>query len=71
MQWNTYQDLPNSELLRGFGHVDWLPLPGGGHGNPGDVAEVRADLLVKAQAGGASADVEARIDWWLEEGGDE
>ncbi|KJA29063.1 hypothetical protein HYPSUDRAFT_177169 [Hypholoma sublateritium FD-334 SS-4] len=67
--WNTYQDLPNSELLRGFGHVDWLPLPGGGHGNPGDVAEMRADVLVKA--GAAPADVEARIDWWLEEGGDD
>ena len=68
-QWNTYQDLPNSELLRGFGHVDWVPLPGGGFGNPGDVAEVRADVLVKA--GAAPPDVEKRIDWWLEEGGDE
>jgi hypothetical protein len=68
-QWNTYGDLPNSELLRGFGHVDYLPLPTGGHGNPGDVAELRADLLV--QCLGASDDMEERIDWWLEEGGEE
>lgn len=46
-----------------------MPLPGGGFGNPGDVAEVRADVLVKA--GAAPPDVEKRIDWWLEEGGDE
>ncbi|KIK69268.1 hypothetical protein GYMLUDRAFT_214349 [Collybiopsis luxurians FD-317 M1] len=91
--WNTYGDLPNSELLRRYGHVDILPLPGGGggklKGNPGDVVEIRADLVVSVFAqlgsGSESMDVEVhtspdtnpssasaeRIDWWLEEGGDD
>ncbi|KAF8967820.1 hypothetical protein BDZ97DRAFT_1801404, partial [Flammula alnicola] len=55
MYWNTYGDLPNAELLRAYGHIDYLPLPNGGFGNPGDVAELRADLLVQC----------LRIDWWL------
>ncbi|KAJ7071925.1 SET domain-containing protein [Mycena amicta] len=57
---NTYGDLPNAELLRRYGHVDLLALPeDSSHGNPGDVVEIRADIVV------------ARIDWWLEQGGDE
>jgi SET domain-containing protein 6 len=68
-------------LLRGFGFVDYLPLPA--HlfgddklGNPGDVAEIRADVVLE-QARKARKhvvqdfDLHERIDWWLEEGGDE
>ncbi|KAF4620915.1 hypothetical protein D9613_000307 [Agrocybe pediades] len=81
--WNTYGDLPNAELLRGFGHVDYLPLPfaPGEYGNPGDVVEIRADIVVQcvldALNGEATSkklitsDFEERIDWWLEEGGDD
>ena len=78
IQWNTYGDLPNAELLRSYGHVDWLPLPApfeAEFGNPGDVAELRADLLVQAVAAQDATktmeQLEERIDWWLEEGGDE
>lgn len=74
-QWNTYGDPPNSELLRKYGHVDLLPLPGGGEGNPADIVEIRADLVVSViteQTAHLSADsTKKRIDWWLEEGGDE
>jgi hypothetical protein len=45
LQWNTYGDLPNPDLLRRYGHVDLLPLR---EGNLGDVVEVRADLVVAA-----------------------
>lgn len=75
MQWNTYGDLANSDLLRRYGHVDLLSLPGGGEGNPADVVEIRADLVVSVLVS-SSASVtldgsKERIDWWLEEGGDE
>ncbi|KZO95503.1 SET domain-containing protein [Calocera viscosa TUFC12733] len=65
--WNTYGDPPNSDLLRRYGHVDALPLPDG-VGSPSDVVEINADTVVEA------AKVEAyqeRVDWWLEEGGDD
>ncbi|KAJ7121334.1 SET domain-containing protein [Mycena crocata] len=68
--WNTYLDLPNAELLRRYGHVDLLPLPTGELGNPGDVVEIPADLAVAALAPDA-ATTKARIDWWLEQGGDD
>ncbi|KII92655.1 hypothetical protein PLICRDRAFT_103395 [Plicaturopsis crispa FD-325 SS-3] len=73
--WNTYGDLPNSDLLRRYGHVDLVPLANGGTGNPADVVEVRADLIVSMVAEKTS-DVspessKARIDWWLDEGGDD
>ncbi|KAG7098312.1 hypothetical protein E1B28_000273 [Marasmius oreades] len=67
--WNTYGDLPNAELIRRYGHIDLLPLPQGDLGNPGDVAEIRADLIVAAAV--PAEDAEARIDWYLEEGGDD
>jgi len=74
-KFNTYGDLPNSELLRRHGHVDLLPLPQGmGEGNPGDVVEIRADLVVNAISCAHSTGddwYKERIDWWLEEGGDE
>ncbi|KAJ3902224.1 hypothetical protein F5879DRAFT_258120 [Lentinula edodes] len=70
--WNTYDDLPNSELLRRYGHVDILPLPGSGKGNPADVVEIRADLVLAtfSQQSESTSSTE-RIDWWLEEGGDD
>ncbi|KAJ6508083.1 SET domain-containing protein [Mycena vulgaris] len=71
--WNTYGDLPNAELLRRYGHVDLLPLPPpappGARGNPGDVVELPADLAVPADADAAAT--KARIEWWLEQGGDD
>lgn len=75
MQWNTYGDLPNAELLRRYGHVDLLPLLSGGSGNPGDVAEIKADLVVSVMSSIPEAakgeEAKERIDWWLEEGGEE
>ncbi|KAG0701264.1 hypothetical protein DFH29DRAFT_927594 [Suillus ampliporus] len=56
---NTYGDPPNSDLLRRYGHVDLGAL-----GNPHDVVEIRADLIVKLT-------YQRRIDWWLDEGGDD
>jgi len=75
-QWNTYGELPNSELLRRYGHVDVFELPGGGEGNPGDVVEIPANVFVSPVVGvppnGVSAEaLQGRIDWWLEESGDE
>ena len=74
-QWNTYGDPPNSDLLRRYGHVDQVPLAGGGLGNPADIVEIRADLVMEVivqnypqWAGPRSTE---RVDWWLEEGGDE
>ncbi|KAJ7162078.1 SET domain-containing protein [Mycena filopes] len=68
--WNTYGDLPNAELLRRYGHVDVLPLPNGDLGNPGDVVEISADLAVAAVQTD-EATTKERIDWWLEQGGDD
>ncbi len=74
-QWNTYGNPPNSDLLRRYGHVDQVPLADGGLGNPADVVEIRADLVMGVivqnypeLAGPRSVE---RVDWWLEEGGDE
>jgi N-lysine methyltransferase SETD6 len=76
LQWNTYGELPNSELLRRYGHVDVFDLPGGGQGNPGDVVEVPANVFVSPALDvgpkGVSAEtLRERIDLWLEESGDE
>lgn len=51
-------------------------LPGGVWGNPGDVVEVPANVFVSFVIGvspkGVSAEtLQERIDWWLEESGDE
>lgn len=74
-QWNTYGDPPNSDLLRRYGHVDQVPLANGGLGNPADIVEIRADHLMEIvphkfpqPTGPWSSE---RINWWLEEGGDE
>jgi SET domain-containing protein 6 len=47
-----------------------LPLPNGDLGNPGDVVEITADLAV-AVLQTDDAITKERIDWWLEQGGDE
>ena len=72
-QWNTYGDPPNSDLLRRYGHVDLVPLrpPLSGMGNPGDVVEVRADLVVSIASKKVKYDLQERVDWWLEEADDE
>ncbi|KAL1945928.1 hypothetical protein VTO73DRAFT_1930 [Trametes versicolor] len=71
--WNTYGDPPNSDLLRRYGHVDLVPLsaPLSGLGNPGDVVEVRADLIVSVAAKKVKHDLKERVDWWLEEADDD
>ena len=72
-QWNTYGDPPNSDLLRRYGHVDVVPLrpPLTGMGNPEDVVEVRADLVVSAASKTVKYELQERVDWWLEEADDE
>ncbi|KAF9653963.1 SET domain-containing protein [Thelephora ganbajun] len=74
--WNTYGELPNSELLRRYGHVDVFDLPGGGQGNPEDVVEVPANVFVSpiidiSPKGMSVETLQERIDWWLEESGDD
>lgn len=66
--WNTYGDPPNSYLLRRYGHVDVVPLrpPLKGEGNPADVVEIRADLVVAAASHRSKGDMQERVDWWLE-----
>ncbi|KZW00228.1 SET domain-containing protein, partial [Exidia glandulosa HHB12029] len=68
--WNTYGDCANEDLLRRYGFVDLVPLEDGTLGNPADIAEVKADLVVKIAAVDAS-EVQERIDWWLDLGGDD
>jgi SET domain-containing protein 6 len=72
-QWNTYGDPPNSDLLRRYGHVDQVPLADGGLGNPADIVEIRADLVMEVvgQYDGPGPRSAERLEWWLEEGGDE
>lgn len=75
-QWNTYGDPPNSDLLRRYGHVDVVPLqpPLAGEGNPADVVEIRADLVVSVTRKvrkTATDDFQDRVDFWLEEADDE
>ena len=40
-------------------------------GNPGDVVEVRADLVVSAASKKVKYSLQERVDWWLEEADDE
>jgi len=71
--WNTYGDLPNSDLLRRYGHVDLVPVPQplGGTGNPADVVEIRGDLAVAAVTDGQPTPTGGRVDWWLENADDD
>lgn len=72
---NTYGDLPNSDLLRRYGYVDLVPCPHlkGGLGNPHDIVEIRADLVVNVVRDDVpnSETYGQRINWWLDEGGDD
>ncbi|KAF8581597.1 SET domain-containing protein [Ramaria rubella] len=72
--WNTYGNPPNSELLRRYGHIDLIPMANGAQGNPADVVDIRADVIVEIlsmQDENAQGRLLERIDWWLEEGGDD
>ncbi|TRM70198.1 hypothetical protein BD626DRAFT_476605 [Schizophyllum amplum] len=79
--WNTYGDPPNGDLLRRYGHVDVVDASAddtnaAGSPNPADIVELRADVVVRSaieRAGGSTAEAAAkeRIDWWLDEGGDD
>ena len=40
-------------------------------GNPEDVVEVRADLVVSAASKTVKYELQERVDWWLEEADDE
>lgn len=73
MQWNTYGDPPNSDLLRRYGFVDVteLNLPLSGAGNPADIVEIPANFVVEAAAKHTTARSQDRVDWWLEEAEDE
>ncbi|KAI0081972.1 SET domain-containing protein [Panus rudis PR-1116 ss-1] len=66
--WNTYGDPPNSDLLRRYGHVDVVPLhpPLSGEGNPADIVEIRADVVVAAASKSSNNDAQERVDWWLD-----
>lgn len=61
-------------MLRRYGHVDIIPLSNGVQGNPADVVDIRADVvldIVRSQRQNGSESLLERIEWWLEEGGDE
>ncbi|KAG8976360.1 hypothetical protein FRB90_009215, partial [Tulasnella sp. 427] len=66
--WNSYDDPPNSDLVRRYGHVDLVPMDDGTLGNPSDVVEISADIVV--QLVGAE-ELEQRVDFFLEEGGED
>ena len=71
-QWNTYGNPPNSDLLRRYGHVDVIA----DNGSPADIVELRADLIVVVAAKRSCPKLDAaaraeRVEWWLNEGGDE
>lgn len=71
--WNTYGDPPNSDLLRRYGFVDVTELepPLSGAGNPADIVEIPANLVVEAAAKHTTAKTQDRVDWWLEEAEDD
>lgn len=48
-----------------------IPDANGVMGNPGDVVEVPADLVTSVIVIDAEQHLKERIDWWLDEGGDE
>ena len=74
-EWNTYGDPPNSDLLRRYGHVDQVPLANGGLGNPADIVEIPADHLIHSIQHKLPQQTapwtKERVDWWLDQGGDE
>ncbi|KAG8935449.1 hypothetical protein FRC01_000056 [Tulasnella sp. 417] len=66
--WNTYGEPPNADLIRRYGHVDFVPMEDGSLGNPSDVVEICADIAVKLVD---AEELEQRVDFFLEEGGDD
>ncbi|KZS98467.1 SET domain-containing protein [Sistotremastrum niveocremeum HHB9708] len=62
--WNTYGDLPNTDLLRKYGHIDLISDEGGTTGNPADIVEIKGDLVVQTFGRDPNA-LKDRIDWWL------
>ncbi|KAG8890370.1 hypothetical protein FRB98_008945 [Tulasnella sp. 332] len=64
--WNTYGEPPNSDLLRRYGHVDFVLTPQESLGNPMDVVEIKADLVVDVINAPNSAE---RVEWFLENDG--
>jgi SET domain-containing protein 6 len=65
MQWNTYGDPPNSDLLRRYGYVDAL-------GSGLDIVEIKGSTIVECAAPSLTEEArKERVDWWLEMGGDE
>ncbi|TIA92161.1 hypothetical protein E3P99_00756 [Wallemia hederae] len=71
---NTYDDPPNSDLLRRYGHVDYVPLSEDGEymGNQNDVAEIPADLILETALPDASEKVkERRVEFLLDECGED
>jgi N-lysine methyltransferase SETD6 len=78
---NTYDDLPNADLLRKYGHVDLIPLgneaasstsPVFPYENPADEVEIRADLILDICLHDASQTARvAKVDAWLSLGGEE
>lgn len=82
--WNTYGDLPNTELLRRYGHVDIIPIQQAQledglidqnlfpYENPADEVEVRADLVVEVCLPEVTeTDKLEKIEVWLQLGGEE
>jgi SET domain-containing protein 6 len=79
--WNTYDDPPNADLLRKYGHVDLIPLefdvsgatpPVFPYENPADEVEIRADLILDICLRDASDAVRtAKVNMWLFLGGEE
>lgn len=74
--WNTYGDPPNSELLRRYGYVDFIPCDKPGYNfpfeNPEDDVEIRADLILDICAPSIQGEARVqKIDVWLTLGGDE
>ncbi|KAG8956267.1 hypothetical protein FRC04_004344 [Tulasnella sp. 424] len=66
--WNTYGEPPNSDLVRRYGHVDFVPMEDGTFGNPSDVVEISGDIAVKLVD---AEELEQRVDFFLEEGGED
>ena len=48
-----------------------LEPPLSGAGNPADIVEIPANLVVEAAAKHTAAKTQDRVDWWLEEAEDE
>lgn len=59
--------------MRRYGFVDVTTHrpPLSGEGNPADVVEITADLVVEAAKKHKAQNSQERVDWWLEEAEDE